>query len=54
MVYYQWNKEKNEQLKQKRNISFERITTQIENGKLLDIVDHPNKENYPNQKMVFV
>ena len=54
MIYYNWNNEKNDQLKQKRKVSFERITTQIENGKLLDIVDHPNKEKYPNQKMYIV
>ncbi len=54
MTYFNWNNEKNHQLKRKRNISFERIATQIENGKLLDIVDHPNKEQYPNQKMYIV
>ncbi len=54
MTYFNWNNEKNDLLKQKRNISFERIATQIENGKLLDIVDHPNKEQYPNQKMYIV
>ena len=54
MTYFDWNNEKNDQLKRKRNISFERISTQIENGKLLDIVDHPNKEQYPNQKMYIV
>ncbi len=54
MIYFNWNNEKNDQLKRRRNISFERIVTQIENGKLLDIVDHPNKEQYPNQKMYIV
>jgi len=54
MTYFDWNNEKNDQLKRKRNISFERISTQIENGKLSDIVDHPNKEQYPNQKMYIV
>ena len=38
----------------KRNISFERITTQIENGKFLDIVDNSNKKQYPNQKIYIV
>ena len=54
MIYYDWNNEKNEQLKKERNISFERITTQIENGHLLDLVDHPNKVKYPNQRMYIV
>lgn len=54
MIYYDWNNEKNKRLKQERNISFERITTQIENGHLLDIVIHPIKEKYPNQSMYIV
>ena len=54
MKYYDWNSGKNEQLKKERNISFERITAQIENGHLLDLVDHPNKQKYPNQRMYIV
>ena len=54
MKYYDWNEEKNERLKKSRNISFEIIVAQIEMGKLLDIVDHPNKDKYENQRIFVV
>lgn len=54
MTYFDWNNDKNEELKKKRNISFERITTQIENGKFFEIIDHPNKKKYPTQKIYIV
>lgn len=52
--YIDWNKEKNEQLKQEREISFEDILIAIEEGNLLDIVEHSNKNQYPNQKIFIV
>ncbi len=54
MIFYDWNNGKNEQLKKVRHISFEQITTQIETGYLLDIVEHPNQDKYPNQRMYIV
>lgn len=54
MKYYDWNINKNNELKEKRNISFEIIVSQIENGKLLDILDHPNKEKYGNQHIFII
>jgi len=54
MKYFSWNEEKNEQLKKERKISFEEIVVQIENDKVLDIVEHPNKEKYPNQIIIIV
>ena len=48
---YKWNQEKNEWLKITRGISFEEIVLKINSGCLLDTVDHPNKNKYPNQKM---
>jgi len=54
MTFYDWNNVKNEQLKKVRDISFEQITTQIETGYLLDIVEHPNADKYPNQRMYIV
>jgi uncharacterized DUF497 family protein len=52
--YFAWNAEKNEQLKSERGISFEEVVFQIENGDLLDEVDHPNLEKCPNQRMYVV
>ncbi len=54
MKYFTWNEEKNEQLKQERNISFEEIVVQIENGQIIDILTHPNDEKYPNQMIMIV
>lgn len=45
--------EKNELLKEQRNISFEDVILALESGNLLDDIEHPNKEKYPNQKLCF-
>ena len=49
MKRYDWNREKNEILKNDRGISFEEIIFHIENGDELDVYPHPNQERYPNQ-----
>ena len=51
MKTYTWNSEKNELLKQDRDISFEEIVLNIQLGNELDIYDHPNQERYPKQKI---
>ncbi len=54
MKYFDWDEEKNENLKTSRNISFEIIVIQIEMGKILDILEHPNKRKYKNQRIFVV
>jgi uncharacterized DUF497 family protein len=54
MKYYNWNSEKNEILKQERNISFEDVIFHIDNGDEVDVYDHPNQKRYPNQKISVV
>jgi hypothetical protein len=46
--------EKNELLKQSRGIGFEEIIAAIENGKVLDVHDHPDQQNYLGQKIYVV
>jgi hypothetical protein len=46
--------EKNELLKEQRNIGFEDVLLAIENGGLLDDIEHPNKEKYPNQNIFII
>jgi len=46
--------EKNELLKSSRNISFEDIILALENGFLLDDIEHTNKEKYPNQNIFII
>ena len=53
-MIFDWNNEKNIMLKRDRNISFERIIVAIEQDNLLDILEHPNKEKYPNQLLLLV
>lgn len=54
MKYFDWDEGKNEFLKIEREISFEDVIIAIDDGKLLDIVEHPNKDKYPNQKIFIV
>ena len=54
MKYFSWNHEKNELLKEERQISFEDVVFYIEQGFLLDILEHPNQEEYQGQKIFVV
>ena len=46
---YEFDPEKNIWLKEKPGVSFEEIIYYINNGHLLDVIKHPNKEKYANQ-----
>jgi len=54
MKYVDWDSKKNEQLKREREISFEEAVIAIEEGNLLDVIKHPTKKKYPNQKLFVV
>ncbi|MBI1939864.1 MAG: DUF4258 domain-containing protein [Ignavibacteriales bacterium] len=54
MKYFAWDEEKNNLLKETRNISFEEIVLSLSNNKLLEVVEHPNKQKYPNQRIFIV
>ena len=54
MKVFRWAVEKNEMLKEARGVSFGSIVVAIELGGLLDILDHPNKTRYPNQRVLVV
>ena len=54
MKTYTWSSEKNELLKQDRNISFEEIVLNIQLGNEVDIYDHPNTKVYSDQKISVV
>lgn len=49
-----WDPEKNEWLKRERGISFERVVLHIEQGDLLDILEHSNPKKYPGQRILVV
>jgi uncharacterized DUF497 family protein len=54
MKYFSWNEEKNGLLKDERQISFEDVVFYIEQGFLLDVLEHPNQKKYKGQKIFVV
>lgn len=54
MKLINWSKEKNEWLRENRGICFEDILFYLDHDMLIDDTVHPNREKYPNQRvMVF-
>ncbi len=51
---YEWNSEKNEWLKEKRNISFEEVIFHLSKGNVWQEAQHPDQINYPGQRIYFV
>jgi uncharacterized DUF497 family protein len=51
---FRFNKEKNDLLIKTRNISFEEIVFQIEQGNVLDLIVHTNRNKYPDQDIMIV
>ena len=52
--HFDWNPAKNARLKRERGISFEEVVFHIEKGDEIDVLDHPNQEQYPGQKISVV
>lgn len=50
-IHFAYSPEKNLFLKEIRGISFEEVELAIDEGRVLDITDHPNRNKYPNQKV---
>lgn len=50
---FDWNPEKNRRLIEQRGVSFEKVVAAIEQGGLVDVMEHPNQERYPGQ-MIYV
>ena len=53
-IEFEYNAEKNIKLKEKRGISFEEIIYYINNGHLLDIIQHYNIQKYAGQQFYVV
>ena len=53
-MVFDWDNDKNEQLKRERGISFEQIVLLILNDRILDILEHPNKMKYSDQKLYVI
>ncbi len=54
MNQFDWNTKKNQVLIEEREISFERVVAAIEQGHVVDVVDHPNQQKYPGQSIYIV
>ena len=54
MKTIRWDEQKNEWLKQNRGLRFEQVAVLIEQGQVLEVVDHPDQRKYPKQKMAIV
>lgn len=54
MKYFSWSPENNRLLQETRGISFEEIVFHIEQGAILDILEHPNQEKYSGQRIMVV
>jgi hypothetical protein len=52
--YFSWSPEKNEELRLGRGVTFEEIVFHIERGDVLDLLEHPNQERYPGQRIFVV
>ncbi len=52
--YFDWNEVKNSHLVNERGISFERVLLAIEEGGLLDVLEHSNPEKYRGQRVMVV
>lgn len=52
--YYQWDPEKDLKLKKERKVSFEQVILHVEQGDVLDILEHKNQEKYQGQKVMVI
>ena len=51
---FKWENDKNELLKQHRNISFEQMILSIEDKKVVDVIEHPNQKKYKGLIFILV
>lgn len=52
--HFSWSPEKNERLRKERGISFEEVVFHIEQGDVLDLLEHPNQGRYSGQRVFVV
>lgn len=51
---FRWNIEKNSQLQTERGVGFEAAVIAIAEGKVLDVIEHPNQQKYPSQRIFII
>ena len=53
-ISFDWSLEKDQELIEQRGISFESVVSAIEQGGLVDVLEHPNQTRYPEQLIYVV
>ena len=53
-MIFNWDEKKNKQLKHERGVSFEQVVFLIENECVLDVLEHPNKKKYWDQRVYII
>lgn len=53
-IKFRYNTEKNTKLLATREIGFDEIANAMVGGNTLSVINHYNKEKYPNQKIAYV
>ena len=53
-IGFDWSTKKNQQLTEQRGVSFECVVSAIEQGGLVDVLEHPNQDRYPGQLIYVV
>ncbi len=51
MKVINWDADKNQELIEDRGILFEEVVFYLQQGELIDDIEHPNKDKYPNQRI---
>ena len=51
MKVFNWNAEKNQELINSRGVSFVDVVFYLQQGEILDDLEHPNPEKYSNQRI---
>ena len=53
-MIFNWDEEKNKKLQAERGVSFEDVVLAIDDGRLLDVLEHPNPKKYEGQRLYVV
>ena len=51
---FNWDDKKNDLLRDQRDISFEEIVICISDNRVVDVLQHPSPDKYPNQYLYLV
>lgn len=54
MKYFDWDEAKNRKLREEREICFEDVVVAVDEGRVLDILYHPNSSRYQHQLVLVI